>query len=54
MQFLIIEKTRIGYKIKNDSTGAAVHYIGCSARRAENTFRIEFNLRYKHFTKIYI
>lgn len=54
MIFLIIEKTRIGYKIKNDATGDAVHYIGYSARAAEKAFRAAFDLKYKHFTKIYI
>ena len=54
MKHLIIEKTRIGYRIKNDATGDAVHYIGYTARNAENAFRIAHGLRYKHFTKIYI
>lgn len=53
MEFLTIEKTRIGYLIKDDH-GARRHYIGYSARNAERKFRIDFNYRYKHFVKIFI
>lgn len=54
MKYLIIERTRHGWKIKNDATGDAVHYFGYTARRAEKAFRAAFNLKNKHFTKIYI
>jgi hypothetical protein len=52
--YLIIEHTRIGYRIKNDATGDAMHYIGYSMRNAEIAFRKQFDLKYKHFQKIYI
>ena len=53
-KYLIIERTPHGWRIKDDTTGAAVHYVGYTARDAERAFRIEYNLKYKHFTKIYI
>jgi hypothetical protein len=53
MTFLIIEKTRIGYKIHTDEH-PALHYIGYNARNAEKEYRLTNNLKYKHFTKIYI
>lgn len=54
MRFLTIEKTRIGYRIKDSLTDDAVHYIGYTARAAEKAYRAAHDLRYKHFTKIYI
>lgn len=53
-KYLIIERTPHGWRIKDDATGDAVHYIGYTARRAEREFRAAFNLKYKHFEKIYI
>lgn len=53
MKYLIIEKTRIGYKIKIDD-GAAIHYVGYTARNAEQAHRARYNSKYKHFTRIYI
>lgn len=53
MKYLIIEKTRIGYKIKIDD-GDTIHYIGYTARNAERVHRARYNSKYKHFTRIYI
>jgi hypothetical protein len=54
MNYLTIEKTRIGYRIKDTITMGNIHYIGFSARQAEREHRAAFNLKYKHFIKIYI
>lgn len=53
MKFLTFDRTRYGWRIKDDD-GHAVHYIGYTRRRAEKAFRNEFNLNYKHFERIYI
>jgi hypothetical protein len=53
-RYLIIERTRQGWRIKDDATGNTMHYVGYSIINAEKTFRRDFNLRGKHFTKIFI
>ena len=54
MTYLIIERTRHGWRIKNDATGDTIHYINSTLRDAERYFRDRYNLRYKHFIKIFI
>lgn len=53
MRFMTFDRTRYGWRIKADD-GLYVHYIGYTARAAEQEFRRSHGLRYKHFTKIYI
>jgi hypothetical protein len=54
INYLVFEATRYGWRVKNSGTGDAMHYIGYSPREAERAFRAAFNLKYKHFTKIFI
>ena len=53
-KYIIIERTPHGWKIKDDESGAAVHFVGYSERCAVKAFRARFNLKYKHLEKIYI
>ena len=52
-KYIIIEKTRIGYRIRTDDA-PAVHYIDYTLKKALQAYRAAHNLKYKHFKKIYI
>lgn len=54
MNFLTIEKTRIGYYVKDTISNIKLHYVGYTEKNAIKEHRNNMNIRYKHFTKIYI
>jgi len=53
-KYLIIEKTRIGYTIKDTITNNRRGYIGYSLQRAIKLHRAWYGLQKLHFEKIYI
>lgn len=53
-KYLIIEKTRIGYKIKDSINNQYITYCDYTLQQAIINHRKRFNLKYKHFEKIYI
>lgn len=52
-KYLIIEKTRMGYKIHTDDA-PTVHYIDYTLKNALQAYRRAHGLKYKHFEKKYI
>lgn len=54
MKFLIIEKTIQRYRIKDSITDIQAHYIGYSLNGAIKKHRNNMNIKYKHFTKIFL
>jgi hypothetical protein len=55
MKYIIIEKTRQGWKIKDSITNNTIHYIhGYSMREAERKHRENNGLKGKHLQKIII
>lgn len=54
MKYLIIERTRIGWRIKDTITDKSMHYVYCTQKQAEQRHRNWLNLKNKRFTKIYI
>ena len=54
MSYLIIEKTRVGYYIKDSITNIRLHYVGYCERNAIKEHRKQMQVQNKHFTKIYI
>ena len=54
MKILVVEKINGGVKIKDDVSRQAVKYYGYTVSEAIKEHRAKFNLKYKHFEKIYI
>lgn len=52
--YMTIERTRIGWRIKDTITNKSMHYVYCTKEQAEKRHRNWLNLKNKHFTKIYI
>ena len=54
MNFLTIDKTSQGWRIRDSITDTNLHYIGYTLTQAIRRHRINTNTVYKHFTKIYL
>jgi hypothetical protein len=54
MEYLIIEHTPQGLRIKDSITDIQVHYIGYTLRQAERKHRDNMNIRYRHMEKIFV
>ena len=52
--YLIIEKIRIGYRIKDSITNNCITYAYYNLQKAIRRHRQLHNLKYIHFEKIYI
>lgn len=54
MKYLIIDKIKAGYKIKDSINNNFILYSGYTLKQAIKQHRIKYNLKYKHFEIIYI
>ena len=54
MQYLTIEKTRAGYRIRDSITEKAILYYCYTLENAIKQHRAAHGLRGKHFERIYI
>ena len=53
-KYIIIDKTRAGYNIKDSINNQYILYLGYTLKQAIKKHRVNFNLQHKHFNIIYI